>query len=810
MWLEEWEEYYSPQSSPTALTYLKTHTLQKIVARQGAGMKAMAHVFTDVLLGLKSPSIHGWLKSPFVLVPALVIVVGLTLYSREKVISYWQSRKEEVIFTITLVTLFYLAFAWYAQVLADRRFPLPLVPILYLVVIGFLWELGSGLLARFDLMGDARLTRFGYAACCALSLSLLGSDLLAFKFEDPFRSDHLNNLDRLEVMLWLEREVEEGTVIAYGPGHTLPTWMYADRYDFISVPYKASWQTVESHLEERGARYIVFNRELLGRRKPLYGHFLYRKGSKRIAVLALPSNWDLALAYGGLPCQYCIFRLDWPKLCGTDARPEPCPEHSRREVWQHARLGDAYRSQGEVMRAIAEYEEAMKLDGKGWPGLHVALGGSYQAAGLLDGAVKQYEKAIELEPEEAWYHTLLGEAYLGQGRAEEALTTYRKALTLGAEGWPSLHHALGQVYEALGRQIEAIAEYKEAIHLEPGDAGHHKLLGDLYRFQGEMEKAAAEYEKVIELDGHHWPDLHVALGQVYEALGSPDKARTEYGKAGLDHIEPIQFGDSIHLLGYGLDHNQVVSEGRVEVNLYWQCLQAMEESYIVYLNLVNPVYHVWGQEDSHPTPPTHLWRQGIIVKDTRQLAVLPATPPGTYSIEIILWDADHQQNLETVSGEPLLLGPIEVPRREPPSMDDLDIEKSLEMNLDNKVQLLGYNVKGGFRPGDNVHLTLFWRCMEKMEQSYTVFAHLVDADDKLVTQKDNPPVDGFYPTTKWEVGEIVRDQYDLFIPSDVPPGGYRLNVGMYLVETGERLTVSDGEHSKSDTRILLQEIRIES
>jgi hypothetical protein len=37
-----------------------------------------------------------------------------------------------------------------------------------------------------------------------------------------------------------------------------------------------------------------------------------------------------------------------------------------------------------------------------------------------------------------------------------------------------------------------------------------------------------------------------------------------------------------------------------------------------------------------------------------------------------------------------------------------------------------------------------------------------------------------------------------------------LGVGMYLAETGERLTISDDGSGKADTRILLQEIRIES
>jgi hypothetical protein len=75
-----------------------------------------------------------------------------------------------------------------------------------------------------------------------------------------------------------------------------------------------------------------------------------------------------------------------------------------------------------------------------------------------------------------------------------------------------------------------------------------------------------------------------------------------------------------------------------------------------------------------------------------------------------------------------------------------------------------------------------------------------------MAQKDNLPVDGFHPTTKWELGEIVRDQYDLVISPGAPPGQYQLEIGMYLAETGERLRVLDGS-SEAD-KVLLNEVEI--
>jgi len=278
----------------------------------------------------------------------------------------------------------------------------------------------------------------------------------------------------------------------------------------------------------------------------------------------------------------------------------------------------------------------------------------------------------------------------------------------------------------------------------------------------------------------------------------------------FQHAQDAKFGDQILLLGYDVYNDSVERGGKLKINLYWQALRRMEEDYTIYLKLVNDTYHIWGQQDSRPVwdgSPTNSWEQGQVVGDKRELAVLPGTPPGLYQIEVILQDLHSGRTLEPEGGGSVLLGPIEVPRQEPPSIDHLDIE-SRKVNLGNKVQLLGYNIESGFHPGDNIHLTLFWQCLEEMEQNYTVFTHLVDEKDHIVAQKDNPPVDGFYPTTQWKGGEIVRDQYDLVIPSGVPSGEYRLKVGMYLAETGERLNILKDGVPLPDYQILLAAVRV--
>jgi len=260
----------------------------------------------------------------------------------------------------------------------------------------------------------------------------------------------------------------------------------------------------------------------------------------------------------------------------------------------------------------------------------------------------------------------------------------------------------------------------------------------------------------------------------------------------IQHVQRVELGDQILFLGYDLEDEQIQSEGKLEVTLYWQALRAMGEDYTVYLKLVNNVYHIWGQQEGRPFydgMPTNTWQAGQKVKDRRELEVLPGTPPGLYHIEVILHALYKDQVLGPRDGSGLLLGPVEIPRRKPPTLTSLNIKHPQEAILGDKVRLLGYNMESGFRPGDGIHLTLFWQCLEDMDQDYTVFTHLIDEKQNIWGQKDNQPVDGFYPTSRWEVGEIVRDQYDIAIPAAIPPSEYTIEIGMYARDTMKRLEI---------------------
>jgi hypothetical protein len=82
-------------------------------------------------------------------------------------------------------------------------------------------------------------------------------------------------------------------------------------------------------------------------------------------------------------------------------------------------------------------------------------------------------------------------------------------------------------------------------------------------------------------------------------------------------------------------------------------------------------------------------------------------------------------------------------------------------------------------------VTLFWQAGAEMARDYTAFVHLLGVDGQPIAQLDRPP-DG-YPTSDWQPGEVIIDQYVIQLPADLPVGAYHLQTGFYYLPTLERL-----------------------
>ena len=194
----------------------------------------------------------------------------------------------------------------------------------------------------------------------------------------------------------------------------------------------------------------------------------------------------------------------------------------------HNNLGLAYVSQGQLDRAIAEYQTALRLK-PDYEMAHYNLGLAYASQGQLDRAIAEYQTALRLSPGVAEVHNNLGFAYASQGQFDRAIAEYQTALRLKPD-YAMAHYNLGIAYASQGQFDLAIAEYQTALRLKPDYAGAHNNLGAAYASQGQLDLAIAEYQTALRLN----PDLidaHFNLGLTYESQGQLDLAIVEYQTA---------------------------------------------------------------------------------------------------------------------------------------------------------------------------------------------------------------------------------------------------------------------------------------
>ncbi len=106
-----------------------------------------------------------------------------------------------------------------------------------------------------------------------------------------------------------------------------------------------------------------------------------------------------------------------------------------------------------------------------------------------------------------------------------------------------------------------------------------------------------------------------------------------------------------------------------------------------------------------------------------------------------------------------------------------------------QILLLDYELVPPTEITPTLALTLTWQAVEPVADDYTVFVHLLAEDGSKVAQRDTRPCDGECPTNAWQPGEIILDHYQLALDPGAAAGPYRLAVGLYLLETGDRATV---------------------
>ena len=126
------------------------------------------------------------------------------------------------------------------------------------------------------------------------------------------------------------------------------------------------------------------------------------------------------------------------------------------------------------------------------------------------------------------------------------------------------------------------------------------------------------------------------------------------------------------------------------------------------------------------------------------------------------------------------------------------------VNYNDQIALLNLDIPTQqLAPGGTLDLTLQWTALAPLNEDYTLFLQVLDANDRLVGQVDAWPLQGTLPTSQWHPGETITDPYTIQLDGDLPPGDYRLLVGWYLLADLRRLPVLNEEGAPVDDKLVV-------
>jgi len=260
----------------------------------------------------------------------------------------------------------------------------------------------------------------------------------------------------------------------------------------------------------------------------------------------------------------------------------------------------------------------------------------------------------------------------------------------------------------------------------------------------------------------------------------------------------------IELLGYDAEIN-----GRapyLDTTFYWRGLNAIPQDYVLAVQLTSPIpgddslrfnYNTWPGRGNFPTS---AWTPGQVIAD-RYRFKLPASdmPTQAWQLLVAFYEIEQGQRLpvwvgDQPVGKGLALTTLRLPGHKPECPDEAILDEPIRFGRGyaetdgGMISLTGAFVRSGSeRANPGLRVTLCWNSLTQAPVDYTVFVHAYDESGALHVTGDGPPMNGAFPTRLWQPGDRIIDVHFVPMTSDDLDSRYRVGVGLYDLNTSERL-----------------------
>lgn len=244
----------------------------------------------------------------------------------------------------------------------------------------------------------------------------------------------------------------------------------------------------------------------------------------------------------------------------------------------------------------------------------------------------------------------------------------------------------------------------------------------------------------------------------------------------------------LRLEGFNLQHQTVAAGGTFDVDLAWRVLAWPRTNYQSNLWLAGADGLFWSDKETQrprlyeSAPPTMAWQPGQWAWDSREVAVLPGTPPGRYNLVLTLFELETLQPLTlrdesgAVLGATAVIGQVIVanPATSLPVRPRHLVETPVAQL---GVLLVGYEQdREEAAPGDPILITLFWQRQAEQPADQFALDLLDEAGQVVYSWRGRPLIRTGFGGDAWPAAAALRDQHLLPLPATLSNGRYRFRL----------------------------------
>ncbi len=374
-------------------------------------------------------------------------------------------------------------------------------------------------------------------------------------------------------------------------------------------------------------------------------------------------------------------------------------------------------------------------------------------------------------------------------------------LLVSGNRYPVFHYYYERLIPAERRpQLHELPRYAYEISPENAERELTQAIGDHSRIwlmlaESHMQDPQGAAESWME--AHHTRVLSHSFYHNRLTLYALASDRPAVPVSNLAPQYPLRglVGENV-LLGYDLPTSEYRPGDTIHLGLYWQETTSTH----MQVELVNRQGRVVENRSLVS------WSDGLIRRRQVDFAVLPFTPGGRYHFRLCTSEEEAKEPVASF-GSLTIQGTRPLPPVGQPA-------HPLEAQWGEVIRFHGYDLvpEGMLHPGEVLTFDLYWEATGKIPLDYTVFVHLLGPFNPATggpvwAQHDGQPLEGQYPTHHWSVGQVIQDRHVVTLPPGMPPGEYQVEVGLYLLATGERPPVTQPDGTP-DTRVLLSPIHV--